>query len=890
MSNKKEIQKYYPDNITKNIKRVAVFASYNQEAKIADYVIYYLTELKKEVDAIVFVTDNETEEQELKKIENKIVYASCYNHKGYDFGSYKIGFRIAMQKGLLKEAEELIFLNDSCYGPIFPFKNVFDTMASRSCDVWGLVESHEALHHIQSFFMVFRRKVFTSSVFCNFVEELHPLGCFMDYVNLYERRFTVILKRAGFTTDVYVPINKELNMQLAYWSGHGNTTTFPVTLYKLGMPLVKIKAMNGVFGNLLNESTQQLLQMIRLDNKPLYDIIINDLAHKGVKPEDKWLTPTEIIGEAKIVSFDVFDTLLCRPFAHPTDLFGLIEEEKQAIGFKRERIAAEKAARIAHFNQPDVTLDQIYEKIDAKFKDFMSIELDYERDLLFAKSDGKKIYDEAVKQGKKVIAISDMYLSTEFITEVLHKNGFTDIVKVYVSNSIQACKGNGKLFQYVLNELAIKPSAMVHIGDNPIADKQAPEQLGIRSCLRMTNIDIIKSNNGLTRLHILAKKKCDLALSMVQSIIAQHKVDNITESPLQGIGYELGGPLAIGYVTYIHKIAKERNIDGIIFVSRDGYALYKVYKKLYPDGIKGYYIQGSRKLILRNNYQYEDPQNTEYVYSTYAEECLDGAYLSPTDYAKHTDGISNWTKKNASLYQEYLSTLHIDGNKLMTVDMTTRQYTSLKMMHEVLGNRIDCGMFSCSYGEKSAFTILTYAKNHWQAGDETYLMLAEELITAPECSSYKINDDGTFVRTNWHPIELQRIKNYKEILKGIYKFTEDYIRLTAKKHSVNISYEDWLQMAVNFIKYPNYGTEELLKIIYHEDSLNSTFTNIHKMAYFSNEKETSTKIDDSDNYSELILLQNKRQKYLKAIRKMSIALGIETTTILFILIYLIFLF
>ena len=34
----------------------------------------------------------------------------------------------------------------------------------------------------------------------------------------------------------------------------------------------------------------------------------------------------------------------------------------------------------------------------------------------------KAVYDEAIKQNKKIIIVSDMYLPADFIKKVLHKN------------------------------------------------------------------------------------------------------------------------------------------------------------------------------------------------------------------------------------------------------------------------------------------------------------------------------------------------------------------------------------------------------------------------------------------------------------------------------------
>lgn len=869
-------------------KRVAIFASYNKENKISKYVIYYLTELKKVVDSIIFVSDNFIDETELKKIEHLVVHTSCYRHKSYDFGSYRIGFLWALKHGLLKNADELIFLNDSCYGPVFPFKEVFTTMSEKNCDFWGLVESYEPVHHILSFFMVFKKNVFNSNTFISFVTSFKQLDNFWDYVNKYERSFTLILERARFKSAVFIKATPDLILQCAYQSGNGNTTTFPMILFEKRMPLIKVKAMNGSFGYDLHESPQILLQNIEKTNKTLYNIIIDDLASKGIKPEDRWLTPKEIIQDAEIVSFDVFDTLLARPFARPTDLFLHMEKELGVPNFRKERVLAEAKARKAHPKQADITLKQIYEKIDLRFKHLLDQELNYERELLFAKTDGKNIYEEAVRSGKKIIAISDMYLPKTFIKEVLVKNGYTDISEIFVSNEENACKHGGKLFEIVLQKLNVSPVSIVHIGDNAVSDKSAAEKVGIRSCLRPSDLEAMRNTPALARLKKLSDKK-DLCSSILSGIFSYHKATHKNANPFREFGYELGGPFAVGYALHIHKVATERGIDGILFVSRDGYAIYEIYKRLFPNSIPGYYIQASRKLLLRNDYKYPEQEYCENVYNTFSEECLDGRKILQKEYKKYSREIKEWTEKNARLYETYLDSLNITGNKLMTVDMTTRAYTSLKLITKVFGDRIDCGMFSITYGEPCPFTVLNYSEKHWTAGEEALLMLEEELITAPECSAYKLNEDGTFSRTDWNPIERQRVENYNTILAGIIDFAKDYIHLS-NKHYIPINYNVWETMAKDYINHRNYGTEELFKNIFHEYSLTNDFDNLYSLFFQPNGIDSQNNNgDEYNNYSKLLMLQNKRKKYLKVIRKFAIIMGIETIVIAMLLAWLFFL-
>ena len=53
----------------------------------------------------------------------------------------------------------------------------------------------------------------------------------------------------------------------------------------------------------------------------------------------------ENIDKHAVISFDGFDTLLIRKVAEPHDVFRLVEQNLNQVGFARERIEAEELAR-----------------------------------------------------------------------------------------------------------------------------------------------------------------------------------------------------------------------------------------------------------------------------------------------------------------------------------------------------------------------------------------------------------------------------------------------------------------------------------------------------------------------------------------------------------------
>ncbi len=257
-------------------KRVAIFASFNSKGLIPDSVIYYLQGLREVVDNIVFIGDNPIFETELDKIKDLVCFADCQRHEEYDFGSYKRGFFYAKESGLLDDVEELIICNDSCYGPIFPFSESFDSMEQVHCDFWGMTINSIPKKHIQSFFYVFKSQVFNSTAFEEFMRSIKKERSVHDVIMNYEVELTELLERAGFKYTSFIPEE--------YKEIRENLTIYPkVLIEETRCPLVKVKCFSEE--NFLKDdiSRNGLLGLIASNNEPLASVIDRN-SHLEINP------------------------------------------------------------------------------------------------------------------------------------------------------------------------------------------------------------------------------------------------------------------------------------------------------------------------------------------------------------------------------------------------------------------------------------------------------------------------------------------------------------------------------------------------------------------------------------------------------------------------------
>ncbi len=229
-------------------KRLAIYAAYNPDGYIDASDLNYLKALTEVADNIIYVADNALRTGEENKIKNLVCHIEAHRHNEYDFGSYKCGYLYALSHNLLDNIDELIFCNSSCYTPVHPFNNMFNTMNKRACDFWGITQNEDISLHIQSFFLVFRPDVFNSAIFRQFINNIVKQPCVEEVIHQYEVGLSRLLFNAGYKGDSYIaypdrnsyPRTKCVN----------NLTAVPVWLMQQGAPVLKKKAFTQKLANL----------------------------------------------------------------------------------------------------------------------------------------------------------------------------------------------------------------------------------------------------------------------------------------------------------------------------------------------------------------------------------------------------------------------------------------------------------------------------------------------------------------------------------------------------------------------------------------------------------------------------------------------------------------
>lgn len=291
-----------------------------------------------------------------------------------------------------------------------------------------------------------------------------------------------------------------------------------------------------------------------------------------------------------VISFDIFDTLLMRRVLEPSDVFHLAGRRAQGRfgkGFDFFRLRTSAEARLNSQGR-NPTLSEIYgemrragglsqEQADA----LMEIELQTERAVLIPREAMAGLYRYALKQKKKVYLISDMYLETERLAAVLSQNGITGYDGIYVSCAHRASKSQG-LFDIFRREVEAE-RGYLHIGDNETADIL---------CARHSGIDAFQVYSAKEMLEISSFQSLLIEPpSLFERIITGLFIARVFNDPFRlygtegkikigsigELGYAFIAPILLCYVLWFVMHIRESGFDLIMFPSRDGCLLQKLY-------------------------------------------------------------------------------------------------------------------------------------------------------------------------------------------------------------------------------------------------------------------------------------------------------------------------
>lgn len=186
---------------------VCLFAHYDRDGLIGDYVVHHLACLQAAGVITILVSTALLRPEEAAKAAPFCAAMIERDNLGLDFGSWRTGLLVYPQ---IWECATLLFANDSVYGPMGKAGNgdlrqLIERMAATGCDFWAVTESLQVRPHYQSYFLGFRKSCLRSAAFQRYCEGIKLLGDKDEIIHRYEIGLRKQLADAGLRGEALIP-------------------------------------------------------------------------------------------------------------------------------------------------------------------------------------------------------------------------------------------------------------------------------------------------------------------------------------------------------------------------------------------------------------------------------------------------------------------------------------------------------------------------------------------------------------------------------------------------------------------------------------------------------------------------------------------------------------
>lgn len=579
----------------------------------------------------------------------------------------------------------------------------------------------------------------------------------------------------------------------------------------------------------------------------------------------------------EVLTLDCFDTLLWRQTEKPTDVFYALQHRPtfKKLGFTADlRIKVEEIARRRQFvkkGSHEVGLREIYLAFsstlsEAELQSLMDEELTEEMNQCFVYQPTLTLIKRALTLGKKVSIVSDTYLTKSQLIRLLQDRLGESWVKqfhdVMVSCEYGVSKSQG-LHRHSIKHHRTK--SILHVGDHPLADVISAKEAGIIAC-HLEQYD--KRIKELFRLRTNALSFFDTkvrqdtpAYTPFKALMANRSWKKANTAEV--IGYAGLGPLMVAFANDIHETVTSLTKDGqcvkVLFLLRDGYLPYEVYRRLYPSA-NGSPVRISRFTAYAASFT-DEVSIENYVsdvvgggrYADIAKQCLmtaaeiqrltrelDDSRESQREFVKRLltkNQMKLIVDRSRAYRQRLMRYLSLeagvaDGDTLLLIDLgysgttQTRLAPVLKKEHKI--NVIGRYLLSLSTPGWQASRSGLLDPHHCDEKSlqtlVTYVALLEQLCTTTDKSVIDFNEAGQPIYGESNINEDQHEK-LKEIQSATFAFAEDVARteaLASLSHHKDALRQVALAELGRLLFFPTQAEIEMLKSFKFDLNLGTT--------------------------------------------------------------------
>lgn len=242
------------------MKRIALFAHFDGQNEVKPYIVEFLRRLRPCCDDVVFVSTATLGQAELDKVRPFCGRVLLRENVGFDFCMWQDALRDLD----ISDVDELVLTNSSVFGPIFPLAPIFERMTASAADFWGMTDNFAITWHLQSYFLVLKRRVLTSPLFAQFFASVLPFRDKWQVVRSYEVGLSKFLTENGFEGAAFAALGSwvddpERRDRIAR-ARLDSTIFFPLELLQSGMPFVKAALLRENPGRVPLEPVRELMR------------------------------------------------------------------------------------------------------------------------------------------------------------------------------------------------------------------------------------------------------------------------------------------------------------------------------------------------------------------------------------------------------------------------------------------------------------------------------------------------------------------------------------------------------------------------------------------------------------------------------------------------------
>lgn len=195
-------------------QRLGIYCFYDKYGHAASFIKTFLDDLMDNLDDLVVVVNGQLSDQTRQLFSEYTKTIIVRENKGLDVAAYKQAI-LTLGWEKLESYDEVICLNDTVMGPVYPFREMFACMDCKDVDFWGItayagetVDKEQIPTHLQAYWHAYRRSLVSSPAFHEYWETMPLWKDYAEVTRKHEMTFTKHFTDLGFTWASYIDWRK----------------------------------------------------------------------------------------------------------------------------------------------------------------------------------------------------------------------------------------------------------------------------------------------------------------------------------------------------------------------------------------------------------------------------------------------------------------------------------------------------------------------------------------------------------------------------------------------------------------------------------------------------------------------------------------------------------